>query len=453
MNILDFGFARGYLKHAFKFLALAGVFLFVSCGGNSAEKSLKETAKEAYIYAVPVVEHNTKTLSGFIKSGRINKIYGTGNITANNATTGGPNIDTLYTFGIFDIRDEPIIVTVPKIDNNRYVSIQLLDIFSNAEYLGSVSDRTDGKYLIALEDWNETIPSDIKGVVKLRSSVILALGRIQVFNDDDAEAKKLSNETAFNIQTLSGDSTRPLEWNITSINIKDDNASTEEFFKIFNYVLQYHLPSNADKEVLAGFKKLHLGVGEEFNKTDFSAEEWAQIEDGVAEAKEEIKTWITRQGSKEDNYWTISPENTGRWGEDYLTRAQVAWFGIYGNTKEEALYFLSDKDADGETLNGSHNYTITFDAEPDVKYFWSITLYESKDNSLFGKPYGIRSIDGYDKNANGSFTLYIQHEKPEAGKEKNWILAPKDDNFYFWFRVYGEKEDNKTILPPIVRRD
>ncbi|MDR2790816.1 MAG: DUF1214 domain-containing protein [Campylobacteraceae bacterium] len=455
LNILGFGSAngrRGYLKHAFKFLALAGAFLFISCGGDSdsSEKNLKQAAKEAYIYAVPVVEHNN-FLSRYANNlTRINHIFGSGVITSNNTTTGAPNIDTLYTFGVLDIRNEPIIVDVPKIEDSRYVSIQLLDIFTNAQYLGSVSNRTDGKYLIALESWNGTVPADIKDVIKLPSSIILALGRIQVFNDNDAGARSLSLTTAFNIQTLSGSPTAPLEWNITYGNIRADNASTAEFFKTFNYILQYHLPSDTDKKVLEGFEKLHLGAGEEFSETDFSAEEWAQIEAGAAEAKEEIKPWINRQGSAADNYWTRSPEDTARWGEDYLTRAQVAWFGIYGNTKEEAVYFLADKDGKGETLNGSNNYTITFDAEPDAKYFWSLTLYES-DDSLFGKPYGIRGIDNIAKNPDGSFTLYIQNEKPEADKENNWILAPKDDEFYFWFRVYGE--ETETALPPIVRQD
>ncbi|MDR0762819.1 MAG: hypothetical protein LBF13_07225 [Campylobacteraceae bacterium] len=38
LSITGFRFAnsrQGYLKHAFKFLALAGAFLFVSCGGDS----------------------------------------------------------------------------------------------------------------------------------------------------------------------------------------------------------------------------------------------------------------------------------------------------------------------------------------------------------------------------------------------------------------------------------
>jgi hypothetical protein len=89
---------------------------------------LKQTAKEAYIYALPAVKHN-KLLSRTFNNGHLNSISGTGQLaSASNQTGVGPNIDTLYTTGIFDVRDEPIVINVPHIEERRYFSLQLLDI-------------------------------------------------------------------------------------------------------------------------------------------------------------------------------------------------------------------------------------------------------------------------------------------------------------------------------------
>jgi hypothetical protein len=212
--------------------------------------------------------------------------------------------------------------------------------------------------------------------------------------------------------------------------------------------------SDKDKEVLKGFEKLHLGAGKEFNKTDFSEEEWAQIEEGVNEAKNEISSQEQYLSAADANGWIRSPDNAARWGEDYLTRAQAAWFAPHINTIEEAVYLISVSDSQGNLYSGSNNYTITFDKGdiPIVKYFWSITLYRANGtffpNSL--SRYGIRSIDDIEKEADGSFTLYIQNENPGGNKEKNWIPAPKAV-FSLSFRIYGET--TKTVLPPLLKQD
>jgi Protein of unknown function (DUF1214) len=45
---------------------------------------------------------------------------------------------------------------------------------------------------------------------------------------------------------------------------------------------------------------------------------------------------------------------------DYMARMSAAALGIYGNSKEEALYPAYFVDAHGEKLNGSHRYILSF---------------------------------------------------------------------------------------------
>ncbi len=74
---------------------------------------------------------------------------------------------------------------------------------------------------------------------------------------------------------------------------------------------------------------------------------------------------------------------------DWLKRAAVAKAGIYANDPAEAIYPMTRRDSNGQTLDGSkHNYTLTFAAGefPPVDAFWSITRYDGKRQLLIENP-------------------------------------------------------------------
>jgi len=58
-------------------------------------------------------------------------------------------------------------------------------------------------------------------------------------------------------------------------------------------------------------------------------------------------------------------------------------------------------------------------------------------------------------NADGSTTLYFQHESPGKDKEVNWLPAPQGD-FIPMLRIYWPKEQSSSILngtwkpPPVT---
>jgi hypothetical protein len=65
---------------------------------------------------------------------------------------------------------------------------------------------------------------------------------------------------------------------------------------------------------------------------------------------------------------------------------------------------------------------------PEVKSFWSLTLYDETnnfvDNPLNRYALGDRSTQ-MKKDADGGLTIYIQAESPGSDKEGNWLPAPK----------------------------
>ena len=63
---------------------------------------------------------------------------------------------------------------------------------------------------------------------------------------------------------------------------------------------------------------------------------------------------------------------------NYLYRMAGAVYGIYGNSKQEAMYPIYAIDSDGQKLEGANRYTVRFAPGqlPPVNAFWSLTMYE-----------------------------------------------------------------------------
>ena len=111
----------------------------------------------------------------------------------------------------------------------------------------------------------------------------------------------------------------------------------------------------------------------------------------------------------------------------------AAVLGIYGNSKQEAMYPVYAVDADGQKLDGANRYTLRFAPGqlPPVNAFWSLTMYELPAEPARGQsdqplPASTRRCcRSSRRDADGGLTLYIQNESPGKDKEANWLPAPK----------------------------
>jgi hypothetical protein len=143
-------------------------------------------------------------------------------------------------------------------------------------------------------------------------------------------------------------------------------------------------------------------------------------------------------------------------GGNYLYRMASAVIGIYGNSKQEAMYPVLSVDSDGAALTGTNKYTLTFpDGQlPPANAFWSVTMYKLPESLLVDNPinrYVINSpmLPDLVKNPDGSLTLYIQNSPPESDKTANWLPAPPGP-FQVFMRVYWPKPEalDGTWQPP-----
>jgi hypothetical protein len=128
---------------------------------------------------------------------------------------------------------------------------------------------------------------------------------------------------------------------------------------------------------------------------------------------------------------------------NYLYRMAGARLGIYGNSREEAMYPTYRTDAAGEPLDGArHDYVLRFAPGqlPPARAFWSVTMYELPASLLVANPinrYLINSpmLPTLRKDADGGLTIHVQHASPGKAREANWLPAPKGP-FTMVLRLY-----------------
>ena len=149
---------------------------------------------------------------------------------------------------------------------------------------------------------------------------------------------------------------------------------------------------------------------------------------GVEAGKQAIRDQEAHLG-EHVNGWQVTLD-MGRYGTRYAYRAAWTFFGVGGNLIEDACYPLATTDGNGEPLDSAHRYTLHFDhdALPPVNAFWSLTMYDPESylvaNAIDRYALGDRSGLSYDDD--GSLTLYIQREQPDAATEANWLPTPSE---------------------------
>ena len=103
-----------------------------------------------------------------------------------------PNSDTPYSLVGMDLRAEPMVLTVPPIEKDRYFSIQLIDAYTfNFAYIGSRATGNDGGgFVIAGPNWKGETPKGVTKVIRSETEFVFALYRTQLFNPGDIDNVK-----------------------------------------------------------------------------------------------------------------------------------------------------------------------------------------------------------------------------------------------------------------------
>lgn len=181
---------------------------------------------------------------------------------------------------------------------------------------------------------------------------------------------------------------------------------------------------------MARFAKIGIGAGKAFDPAKLSPEIKAAFEQGIADAWAEFAGGVKQLNEGTLTSGDILGSRTTM-KNNYLNR-MLGTIGIYGASRQEAMYPFYRVDADKQKLDGSKRYSLRFapDQLPPVNAFWSLTMYELPGSWLVDNPlnrYLINSpmVPQFKRDADGGVTLFIQHESPGLDKEANWLPAPK----------------------------
>jgi len=421
-------------------------------------------AHDAFIYGYPTVDlynilyKDAADPSSPEYKAPLNTIYNTRHVaTPEDRAIVAPNCDTPYSYAWLDLRAEPMVISIPPFEPTRYVSLMLVDLYTYI--VGYVTPRTNGNaggdFLVAGPGWQGSTPQSIKRVLRAPTQLALAFYRTQLFGPEDLGAVwKIQDQ--FRVQPLSKYAATPVptpapepKW-CTPVEVRKDPTSLR-FFAVLNWMLQYMPPLDDEQALRTTFSAIGIKPVHDFVEPD--PETRAALVQGMQAGQQEMAAHLRTVKSSGELFGSRE-----FLGHSYLSRAVGAMVGILGNSAEEYLGIGYQGDRGGHPFDGSYRYTIKFapDAMPPVKAFWSITVYDAHmllyANLLQRYVVNSAMVEQLVRDADGGFTLYVQHESPGLDKEANWLPVPAE-KFNLTFRAYQPEQailDFTYHAPPVV---
>jgi len=417
---------------------------------------MREVARAAYVYGLPTIDLY-KILRDFALDPASAEFKAPPNAFFHSRALADPsdrsivamNVDTPYSYAWLDLRAEPVVLTMPSFESQRYVSAELLDLYTYI--VGYVSPRTDGNrggdFVVAGPGWVGEVPRGMQAF-RCPTELVLVLVRTELFDDHDM-GNVVALQDGMAVRSLSAvtgsappDRAPPLA-PIEAVDVRTD--PDPRAFEVLSWMLRLMPPLPEDKGVRALLTRLGAG--------STAPSEEPGVREGMREAVNDILCYAATLKSSASLFGSRE-----FFAGDHLARATGAYLGILGNAAEEFLGVGYQADANGEPFSGEHRYRITFapGALPPVDAFWSITLYDA-DKHLYANEIdryvlGSRQLPDMRRDPGGGVTIYVRHGRPDEDRVANWLPCPAG-SFGLTFRTYLPRaaiRDGSWAAPPVV---
>lgn len=456
---------------------------------------------QAYIFGLPllILERERKVrltpgfcgMEGIAPVALINQIGHMNDVaTSNDILPYTPNNDTVYSGCLFELADEPLILTAPDI-TDRYWSAEFANCFTqNTFYIGSRStEGKGGNFALIGPNW-EGQDSDIPDGVHIHhlqynsNMFALRIGVAKGLSDDEIKKDlELVHGYQSKFQMTSLSNFKAQNMGVASVPKEITLESRPEFkgplsyFQTLAFLLAENPPAAIHEAQVVPFKYIGINVGQPLNVESLSK----PVKAGLARAQnmaENIVNWKVKfRGTPYTTRWNKLQQ--GLYGFKYLDRAAGSLEGLFVHNYVEAIYYSTyeccimkdGQPAGGEFLDSSFKYImhIPSDRIPLVNKtlngFWSLTAYgpdfQLVSNEINRFSVGDRTLK---PNEDGSISVYFQSEDPaqELGPAAtdNWLPCPKGPNqlFRINYRIYLPLEETQKpewdnrFIPPIVKR-
>jgi hypothetical protein len=367
--------------------------------------------------------------------------------TPNDRTVVAPNHDTFYSLAQLDLAKGPIVLSHPDM-GRRYFDFEFVDPYTNV--IGYVGTRTTGTRAARFQvAWTEKPGKRLKGVPVIRSKYrrVWMIGRTLATDTPADHRRAQALMRRYRLSTPAPRARRPGKPHKYPLP-KSGLALLDALGK----AMAENPPPPRDRPILRRLRQVGVGPGLSPADANLPADVLQALGEGVeAEAAElpgRARVDVLGQALANGGWLTLS-SRIGRYGTDYLLRAQLAILGIGANTPEESVYPTALADSTGALLTGANRYRLVFrrDQLPPVRGFWSITMYDF-DGFLVpnaAKRYSLGPTHPpLVRRGDGSIVIAIQRARPPE-RDVNWLPAPAG-GFRLSMRLYWPK-------PAVLRGD
>jgi hypothetical protein len=411
-------------------VALASLMACNSTEKKQEKSNLKDTAYEAFIYAYPLMEQ-VKTMNGMFEFMGLKTNAPTMNDKFPMDNVGmpivAPNL-TSMTGGIFlDISDGPVTLEIPEV-KDRYIVYQCIDVFThNFYYMGTKGNNGEaGQFTFYNKHQKPAENTEATNVLMEGDFVIIVL-RIDIKDRSELDYVR---EIQSNIKVVKAPTkTRDFP------KYDEEKAFSPLFVEYVNELLT-EIPESETEE----FKRFAaVGI---MNEVNLSEAELAEVQAGIDSAVIAID-----EGTKSLDIGNGYISATGAFGsreflnKNYVIRAAGAKFGLWGNSQDQANYFMFRANGEGELRFEKDELPPLTDVG-----FWSITVHD-KDGLVHKNEFDsyVLTMDQMEFNEDGSLVLKISPE-PEEG---NWLYTTGEE-MVVWIRAYqADTEKIGGYVPPV----
>ncbi len=426
------------------FLLSVIVTLFVAAGcsdpateaGDSSsvpavesDESLEAIAYEAFIYAHPMMEQ-MKTLNGMsafmgmkLNEPSMNEALPWDNV---GMPIVAPNL-TSMTGGIFiDISGGPVTIEVPEV-KDRYIVYQFVDVFThNFFYLGTRGNNGDAGQFV-LHNANQPLPTDNTATpVLMEGDHAIVIIRIDIKNESEFDRAREIQDAIMVVAAPATSHAYPAY---------DEKKAFSPAFVDYVSALLNEVPES-EVDMFERFAK--IGIMSDVSLTE---DQLTEVQAGIDTGFEAIKVAVADLDI--GNGYIAATEVFGTrefLDGNYIGRAAGADFGLWGNSKEEANYFMSFVEGEGQISFANDELPPLTDIG-----FWSITAHDENVH-VHPNEYDsyVLTTDKMTFEEDGSLLISFSSE-PESG---NWLYTP-GGKMVVLIRAYQADPDKiGSYVPP-----
>jgi hypothetical protein len=353
-----------------------------------------------------------------------------------------PNNDTLYGAAMLDLRDEPVILTLPAFDSeyvslmatgyDHYVNIPLSTLhgdFSAPITVMFYSARTGGV--------PAQLPVGVDQRFEMTGDFVSAVLRVMPHANEPTRLKGIQTAMqSVSVKTLAeyqGGKAKTTDVQFPPYGETDTAVYADNFAEVMQFVVNHTTfdpEMEDDVRVLAALAEVGIVLGQEQvaeGEYRIDKQQLARLAAEFARSQQQIMLSDDPEARTVHTLLMFQPK-----GQTQLETVQlVSVVGPIGQPVQEAAY-MPVMVTDGEPMNAQYDYVLSMTQEqlPPVLAFWSITLYDLENGFFIPNPhrkYSVGENAGYQLNAEGGIDIYISAEKPEGVPAANWLPINRGD--------------------------